>query len=286
MQPLQPVPQPQPAAPAGEGLLQDRAEGLHRTFQMPEPQGLLGHLQHRGSIEGGGTVGGFLGIEPQLEIEEAAQSFAGHTGAATGEALQIGDGGGGGQTARQGCRPQSAQQLAQVPPGAGRQHRIAAGEGPVRPMQGRAEIPEAIASWELATPLLPPGGGITVQTHRWLSIAEIHHAARIERGGRRRRHPEVGEQALVNPPGLQAGHLGGAHIETPGSAAERACAAAALVVGLQQRHRHALPGQQGGGGEAGDATTDHHHILFGGAGGNVHAGMLARRQGSRGMGVF
>ena len=35
-------------------------------MQVPEPQGFLGHGQHRGPIEGGGALGRFLGIEAQL----------------------------------------------------------------------------------------------------------------------------------------------------------------------------------------------------------------------------
>lgn len=146
------------------------------------------------------------------------------------------------------------------------QHRIATGEGPVRPVQGGAEIPEGITSRKLAPPLLPPGPGIAVQTHRLPAVAQIHHAAWIERLGRRRRRPQVGEQAPMDASGLQASHLGGAHIEAPGSAAERAGTASALVVGLQQLHRHPFPCQQGGGGEAGDAAPNHHHILFRGEG--------------------
>ena len=51
------------------------AETLHRTLKVPEPQRGLTHLQHRGAIQGRRAVTWLLGIEAQLEVEKAAESF-------------------------------------------------------------------------------------------------------------------------------------------------------------------------------------------------------------------
>ena len=254
------MPQQQLALGAAEGQLQGGAEDLHRAFQVPQPQGLLGHLQHRGAIEGGGAVGGLLGIELQLQIEEVAQPGPLRPALAARQPLQIGHRGPGEQPRRQGGKVQGPQQLAQVPGGAGRQHRIAAGKGPAGSMQGGAEPPKTLAARKLALAFAGPGGGIAVQPHRRPAITQVHHTTRIQRCRRRRRHAELAKQPFVDAARLQPRHLGGPHIKVPGAPAEAAGAAAALVVGLQQRHRQTLPGQQGRRRQAGDAGPHHHHV--------------------------
>ena len=84
---------------------------------MPEPLGLLGHGQHGGAVEGGGAIGRFLGIELQLQVEEAAQAAI---AAAAAPAEQVGHGGEAGQAAGQGGGAERLQQLGQIPAVAGR----------------------------------------------------------------------------------------------------------------------------------------------------------------------
>ena len=260
LQPLQPVSQQQLAPGAGEGPLQGGAEGLHRAFQVPQPQGVLGHLQHRGAVEGGGAVGGLLGIQLELQVEKVAQPRPLRPALASRQPLQIGHGGPREQPRGQGGEVQGPQQLAQVPGGARRQHRIAARKGPAGPMQGGAEPPETLTPRKLALALGCPGSGIAVQPHRRLAIAQVHHAPRIQGRRRRRRYAEMAKQPFVDAARLQPCHLGGPHIKAPGAPAEAAGATAALGVGLQQGHRQTLPGQQGRRRQAGDAGPHHHHV--------------------------
>ena len=279
---LEAMAQPQGAAAEGQRLLEGSRQRLHRALQMPEPQGLLHHRQHRGAVQGGGAVGRFLGVEAQLQIEEAPQPPARLAAGAAAEALQVGDGGGGEQAAGQIGGAQGAQQLAPVPPGARRQHRIAGREGPVRLVQRIGKAPEALAAGEADQPLGAPGFGVAVDPHRLAAVAEVHLAARIEGRGGRWLHPQGGEQARVDAAGLQPRHLGGADIEGVGTAAEGAGAAAALAVGLEQHHLQPLAGEQRRGGEAGDAGSHHHHI---GLGARVHRRMLAAPPLRRGEGL-
>ena len=245
-----------------QGPLQGVAEGLHRALQVPQPQGFLHHRQHRGAVERRRAIGRLLGIELQLQIEEAPQPLV---AAAAAEGQQVGHGGGGEQTTGQIRRPQGAQQLAQIPPGTGRQHRIPRREGPVGPVHGVAQGPEPLAAGKLPPPFVLPAGRITPDPHRLAAIGQIHHAARIQRHRRRWCHPQMTKQPRVDAGGsavplLQPGHLGGAHIEDVGAAPEGARAAAALVVRLQQLHSQAFLRQQRRRRQTGDAGPHHHRI--------------------------
>ena len=63
---IHPVAQPQVALGLGQGELELVAEHLHRTLEVEQSQGGLGHGQHRGAVKGCGAVGGFLGIQLEL----------------------------------------------------------------------------------------------------------------------------------------------------------------------------------------------------------------------------
>jgi len=257
---------------AGERLLQAGGQRLHRALEVPEPERLLHHRQHRGAVESGGAIGGLLGVEPQLQIEKPPQPRAALTAGAAAEPQQIGHAGRGEQATRQVGGAQGREQLAQIPEGTGRQHRIPRREGPVGPVDRVAEAPEAAAAREALQPLAAPGLRITVDPHRLAAVAQMHHAAGIERRGRGRLQPEPGKQTGMDSARLKAGHLGGAHIEGPGAAAEGAGTAAALMVGLEQQHPHPFAGQEGCRGETRDAGPHHHHIALTAF---RHRGMLA-----------
>ena len=66
-------------------------------------------------------------------------------------------------------------------------------------------------------------------------------------------------KTFVAASGLQPRDLCGTHIEHPWTSRKGSRAATGLVMGLQQRDIHTIPGQQGGRCESGDATSDHDH---------------------------
>ena len=65
------------------------AEALHGTLQVPEAKGCLAHLQDGGSVERCRSIGRLLGVEPELQVEKAAQALI---AAAAAESLKIGNG--------------------------------------------------------------------------------------------------------------------------------------------------------------------------------------------------
>ena len=93
-------------------LLQLVTEHLHRTVEMPQPERCLDHLQDGGAVEGCGSIGGLLGIELQLEVEEPPQA---RVVAATTELEQVGHGQPGQQAGCNRCRAKSRDQLAKIP---------------------------------------------------------------------------------------------------------------------------------------------------------------------------
>ena len=95
-----------------DSLLQLVTEHLHRTVEMPQPERCLDHLQDGGAVEGCGSIGGLLGIELQLEVEESPQALV---VAATTELEQVGHGQPGQQAGCNRCRAKSRDQLAQIP---------------------------------------------------------------------------------------------------------------------------------------------------------------------------
>ncbi|MFM9046831.1 MAG: FAD-dependent oxidoreductase, partial [Cyanobium sp.] len=204
-----PVAQPEVSARGRQPPLQGCAQGLHRPMQMPEPPRLLHHREHGGAIEGRRAIGGFLGVEAQLQIQEAAQALI---ASAAAEAQQIRHRGGGEQATAEHGGIEGRQQLAEIPGGAGWQHRIAAGEAPGALMQPGAQLPEGLAAGELALPFLPPVRGIAPVADRLARPLQQHAAAGIQRPGGRQRQAEVLDQARMAAARFRARHLGGAHI--------------------------------------------------------------------------
>ena len=239
------VAQTQTTALGRKHLLEGRAELLHRPVEMPKPQRVLGHGQHRGPVERRRAISRLLGIEAQLEIQKAAQALI---RAAAAQEQQVRHRGGREQATGQGAGPHRPQQLAQIPEGARRQHRILGREGPIAAVQQSAEGPEAFASGELALALQTPRLGIPPELNRGFSGAELDAAAGVKGGGCGERGTEVGHQALMNAPRFKARDLGRPDIKGVGTAAKGARAAPGLAVGFQQLHLQTLSGQQGGGG--------------------------------------
>ena len=259
---LHPVAQAQLTAALFQGGFQAAAQGLHRAVQMPQPEWFLHHRQHRDAIERSGAFGWLLGVELQLKIEKASQPLVLRATAAA-QAQQVGHAGQTKDAAGQGGWLQGPHQLLQVPEVARWQHGLPGGKGPVAPVQALAQLPEPFTARELALPLLAPALRVAPDLHRWLSITEIHHAARIQRGGLGQWHPQFGKQALVAATGFKPGHLGGAGIKGVAAAAKGAGTAAALVVGFEQDNVAALAAEQGCSRESGDASADHHNISRG-----------------------
>ena len=173
---IHPVAQPQVALGLGQGELELVAEHLHRTLEVEQPKGGLGHGQHRGAVEGCGAVGGFLGIELELQIQKTPQP---QIPTAAAEVQQVGDGGPGEQAAGDGAQAQGPQQLAEVPGGTRRQDGILGGKGPIGLVDGAAELPKPLAAGEVLGAFELPALGITPEGNRWEAIAQIHHAARV-----------------------------------------------------------------------------------------------------------
>ena len=167
--------------------------------------------------------------------------------------------------------------MAQIPEIARRQHRVASGKGPVGAMQGVGELPEPLAARELLAAFGLPAAGIAPDLDRGAAIAKLHRAGGIQGAGGRWCHLQVGQQSPMAATRLQARHLGGPHVKVVGAAAETAGAAAALVMGLQQQHPLAGPGQQRRRREPGDAGAHHHYLILGLIG-PVDGARLAHRE--------
>ena len=65
------------------------AQHLHRSFQMPEPERCLGHVQDGCAVKRRRAIGWFLGVQLQLEVEKAPQPLIANAPA---QLQQIGDG--------------------------------------------------------------------------------------------------------------------------------------------------------------------------------------------------
>ena len=124
------MPQAQLTAGLTQRCFQAGAELLHRAMQVPEPEGLLHHRQHRDPIQRSGAVGWFLGVQLQLQIQKPPQAPVPRAAAAA-EPQEVGHRGPTQQTAEHIARPNGLQQLAEIPAIAGRQHWPAPSEGPV-----------------------------------------------------------------------------------------------------------------------------------------------------------
>ena len=235
--------QAQLASGLAQSCFQTGAELLHRAMQVPQPQWLLHHRQHRDPVQGCGAIGRLLGIQPELQIQKPPQPLVPRAAAAT-EPQQVGHRGTTEQAAEHSAGPNGLQQLAEIPAVARRQHRLPRGEGPVAAVQALAELPEALTTGELLLTFLAPALRISPNPNRRLPIGEIHDTARIQGRGAWQRYVQFSKQALVAAALLKASDLGGAGIKGVGTASKGASAATALVVGLQQHHAAALTGQQ------------------------------------------
>ena len=173
---IHPVAQPQVALGLGQGELELVAKHLHRTLEVEQSKGGLGHGQHRGAIEGCGAVGGFLGIQLELQIQKTPQP---QIPTAAAEVQQGGDGRPGEQAAGDGAQAQGPKQLAEIPGGTRRQNWILGGKVPIGLVDGAAELPKPFAAWEVLGAFDLPALGIPPEGNRWEAIAQIHHAARV-----------------------------------------------------------------------------------------------------------
>ena len=95
-----------------DGFNQLIAQHLHRSPQVPEAQRGLGHVQNGCSVKGRGAIGGFLGIQLQLQIKKPSQPGIVGTAAKPHQVQhrQTRE-----QTRRQRWKTQGADQLTEIP---------------------------------------------------------------------------------------------------------------------------------------------------------------------------
>ena len=113
-------------------------------------------------------------------------------------------------------------------------------------MDAAAKGPEAFAARELSPPFLIPALRLMPEADGGWAVPEVNDTSRIEDFGRRERQTEVSLKTFVAASGLQPRDLCGTHIEHPWTSRKGPRAATGLVMGLQQRDIHSIPGQQGG----------------------------------------
>jgi len=141
------------AAVAFDGAAEAFTETLHGTLQVPEPQGGLTHLQHRGAIQRCRALTGLLGIEAQLQVEKAAQPLV---AAATRQAQEIPHRQQTERGADQIAQAQRRERSTEIPAAANRKDRISGGELPVLLMNPAAKLPKPFRARELRLTLLMP----------------------------------------------------------------------------------------------------------------------------------